>query len=357
MWYDIGEERRGNTVAYMNEADFRKKLRGAVYGCYLFFGEEDYLKSYCIKAAREQMGIDEGLACFNDIVIDFPEFTVDALADALMMPPMMCDRKLVVVKSFDFGSVKPSEIEGLIALLKQFREDTENLLILSVIPEGLDVGFLPKRPSALFKRLSEVCTPVQFEVSSPAKLSAWAARHFQHEGIAADDGAVRFLINYCGRSMYELSAEIGKVCAYLHSVGRNQVTEADIRYVTVPEEDCDSFALSNAVMAGDRAEALAVLSVMKFRQVKPEFALVEISNLFCQIYQSKMLMAEGLGQSDIAKILGLHEYKAGLCMKTARQMSEETLARAISLCQDADLAMKSYAKRNYEQIEKLVCLL
>ena len=344
-------------MAYINEAEFRKMLRGAVHGCYLFFGEEDYLKSYCIKAAREQLGIDEGLACFNDIVIDFPEFTVDALADALMMPPMMCDRKLVVVKSFDFAGVKAAEVEGLLALLKQFREDTENLVIISVIPDGLDVGFLPKRPSALFKRLMEVCTPVHFEVSSPAKLAAWAARHFQHEGIAAGDGAIRFLINYCGRSMYELSSEIGKVCAYLNSVGRREVTEEDIRFVTVPEEECDTFALSNAIMAGDRAEALSVLSVMKFRQVKPEFALAEISNLFCNIYQTKMLMAEGLNQSDIAKILGLHEYKAGLCMKTARQMPETTLARAVSLCQDADLAMKSYAKRNYEQIEKLVCLL
>ena len=344
-------------MAYINEAEFRKRLRGELWGCYVFFGEEDYLKSYCVKAARENICPDEGLACFNDIAIDFPDFTVDALADALAAPPMMCERKLVVVKSFDFGAVKPTDVDALVTLMGQYREDRENLLILSVIPDGLVVGYLPKRPSALFKRLTDVCTPVHFEASTPAKLYAWAARHFQHEGIAANDDAVKYLVEYCGRSMYALSFEIGKLCAYLHASGRGEVTREDIRFVTVPEEECDSFALSNAVMAGDRAGALSVLSVMKFRQVKPEFALAEIAGLYCNLYQIKLLMTEGLGQADIAKILKLHEYKAGLYMKSAARHTEQSLARAVSLCQDADLAMKTYAKRNYEQIEKLVCLL
>lgn len=344
-------------MAYINEAEFRKRLRGELWGCYVFFGEEDYLKSYCVKAARENVCPDEGLACFNDISIDFPDFSVDALTDALAAPPMMCERKLVVVKSFDFGGIKPSEVEALLTLMGQYREDRGNLLILSVIPDGLDVGYLPKKPSALFKKLMDVCTPVLFEASTPAKLYSWVARHFQHESIAASDDAVRFLVDYCGRSMYVLSAEIGKLCAYLHASGRNEVTREDIRFVSVPEEECDTFALSNAVLAGDRAAALSVLSVMQFRQVKPEYALSEISTLYCNLYQIKLLMTEGVPQSEIAKILRVHEYKVGLYMRTAQRMTEAALIRAVTLCRDTDLATKTYGKRNYEQIEKLVCLL
>ena len=344
-------------MPYINEAEFRKRLRGELWGCYVFFGEEDYLKSYCIKAARESVCPDEGLACFNDISIDFPDFTVDALTDALAAPPMMCERKLVTLKSFDFGSVKPTDVEAVIALMRQYREDTGNLLIVSVIPDGLDVGYLPKRPSALFKKLMEASTPVQFEASTPAKLQAWAARHFKHEEIEASEDVVRYLVEYCGRSMYALSSEIAKLCAYLHSQGRDRVTREDVRYITVPEEECDTFSLSNAVMAGDRSGALSVLSVMKFRQVKPEFALFEIASLYCNLYQTKLLMTAGQSQSDIARMLKVHEYKVGLYMKTVARLSEEALSRAVRLCQDADLAMKSYGKRDYEQIEKLVCLL
>ena len=341
----------------ITEAEFRKRLQGSLSGCYLFFGEEDYLKSYCIKAARERICPDEGLACFNDISVEFLDFSVESLTDALAAPPMMCDCKMVTVKSFNFGEVKSSEIDGLIALMGAYRDDPSNLLILSVIPDGIDAG-TPKKPSALFKRLAEVCTPVYFEASSPAKLAAWAVRHFRHESIEIDDATARFFIEYCGRSMNALVSEIRKLCSYIHGAGRTAVTEADIRTVSVPEEECDAFALTNALMAGDRARALNVLSIMQFRQVKPEYALSEISRMYCEMYQTKALMESGVTlKSDIAKLTRVHEYRTGLYMTAVARQSAESLARAVELCADADLAMKSYGKRNYEQIEKLVCLL
>lgn len=341
----------------ITEAEFRKRLQGPLSGCYLFFGEEDYLKSYCLKAAREKICPDEGLACFNDISVEFLDFSVEALTDAMAAPPMMCDCKIVTVKSFNFGEVKAAEVDGLIALMAAYRDDPSNLLILSVIPDGIDVG-TPKKPSALFKRLCEVCTPVQFEASSPAKLAAWAIRHFRHENIDVSDSMARFLVEYCGKSMYTLSSEIKKLCAYLHAVGKSTVTEEDIRTVSVPEEECDAFALTNALMAGDRARALTVLSVMQFRQVKPEYAIAEIARMYCEMYQTKLLMESGVtAQSEIAKLTRVHEYRTGLYIRAVARQSTESLARAVALCGDADLAMKSYGKRNYEQIEKLVCLL
>lgn len=341
----------------ITEAEFRKRLQGPLSGCYLFFGEEDYLKSYCLKAAREKICPDEGLACFNDISVEFLDFSVESLTDAMAAPPMMCDCKIVTVKSFNFGEVKAAEVDGLIALMAAYRDDPSNLLILSVIPDGIDVG-TPKKPSALFKRLCEVCTPVQFEASSPAKLAAWAIRHFRHENIDVSDSMARFLVEYCGKSMYTLSSEIKKLCAYLHAAGKSTVTEEDIRTVSVPEEECDAFALTNALMAGDRARALTVLSVMQFRQVKPEYAIAEIARMYCEMYQTKLLMESGVtAQSEIAKLTRVHEYRTGLYIRAVARQSTESLARAVALCGDADLAMKSYGKRNYEQIEKLVCLL
>ena len=341
----------------ITEAEFRKRLQGPLSGCYLFFGEEDYLKSYCMKAAKEKICPDEGLACFNDISVEFLDFSVEALTDAMAAPPMMCDCKIVTVKSFNFGEVKAAEVDGLIALMAAYRDDPSNLLILSVIPDGIDVG-TAKKPSALFKRLCEVCTPVHFEASSPAKLAAWAVRHFRHENIEVSDSMARFLVEYCGKSMYNLSSEIKKLCAYLHAAGKSTVTEEDIRRVAVPEEECDAFALTNALMAGDRARALTVLSVMQFRQVKPEYAIAEIARMYCEMYQTKLLMESGVtAQSEIAKLTRVHEYRTGLYIRAVARQSVESLARAVALCGDADLAMKSYGKRNYEQIEKLVCLL
>lgn len=344
--------------AIITEAEFRKRLQGPVSGCYVFYGEEDYLKAYCIKAARERICPDEGLACFNDITVDFQDFSVESLTDALAAPPMMCDCKMVTVRSFDFGAIKPSEVEGLLALMGAYRDDPSNLLILSVIPEGVDMGYA-KKPSALCKKLLEVSTPVHFEASTPARLASWAVRHFKHESIDVDERTARFLVDYCGKSMYALSSEIEKLCAYLHGKGRTDVKEEDIRAVSVPEESCDAFALTDALLAGDRAAALSALSVMRFRQVEPGYVLAEISQTFCFLYQVRRLSEGGMDRRDIGKVFRppLHEYRVEKFLAASTRHSEASLTRAIELCADADLAMKSYGKRNYEQIEKLVCLL
>lgn len=347
----------------ITEAEFRKRLSAPLSGCYLFFGEEDYLKDFCLKAAREKICTDEGLAVFNDVALNFSDVAPDALADtlsnALSVPPMMSDCKIVTMRAMDFGALKPDDLKGLIGVLDTYREDPSNLLILSALPDGFDAGILPKKPSSLFKEISAVCTPVHFEPSTPAKLAGWAVRHFRHEGVEASDAVVRFLIDYCGTSMQTLSLEIGKLCAYVLANGRTAVTEQDVRAVAIPQVDCDFFALSNAILAGNHAEALSVLAVMKFRHVKPEYALAEISQIYCNLYQIKRLAECGMDAAQIGKVFhpAMHSYKVELNLRAARRYSNESLVRAIDLCADADLAMKTYAKRNYEQIEKLVCLL
>ena len=341
----------------ITENEYRKRLKNGVRGAFVFFGAEDYLKSYAIKATRQTVCPDEGFACFNDITIDFPDFTADGLARALEAPPMMADCKLVVLKSFNFNAIKPSECEAVLALLEEYGKDEMNVLIISVIPNGLDVGYLPKKPSAILKRIMESATPVQFEPSGTAKLSVWVARHFEHEGIRVSDRVAKFLVEYCGSGMFELSNEIKKLAAYLHFHNKNEVTEDDIRFVSVPETEFDPFAFSNAAMNGNRAEALEALAVMKFRQVKPEYALAEIAGLYSNMYTAKLLKESGATAADIAKIIKVHEFKVGLYLKATENASLDRLKRSLELCLDADLAMKTYGKRNYEQIEKLICLL
>ena len=81
------------------------------------------------------------------------------------------------------------------------------------------------------------------------------------------------------------------------------------------------------------------------------------SPTYSSLYLTKTLKESGATQADIAKVLKIHEYKVGLYIKAVEHTSLEKLKRSLELCLDADLAMKTYGKRNYEQIEKLVCLL
>lgn len=344
-------------MVILNESDFRKRLKTKPNGLFLFLGDEDYLKSYCVTVARQTVCPDEGLACFNDVVVDFPDYTSEALENALAAPPMMTDCKLVVLKSFRFDALKPSEVDSLCNILDAYKNDTANLLILWVVPNGMDVGYLPKRPSALLSRLAASVTPVNFEQASPQKLALWVIRHFADQNVKISDANARLVVDTCGRSMYALASEIDKLAAYVLSHNRDEVTPEDIRTVAIPEEEFDAFALTNAVMAGKRQEALDVLAVMKARQIKQELVFSEISRLYSDLYLTKLLLSNGRGAADVAAILKIHEYKAGLYQRAVDKIPTQRLKRALMLCRDADLAMKSFSRRNYEQIERLICVI
>ena len=340
----------------LSEADFRKKLKENPTGIYLFFGDEDYLKSYCVRAARNAVCPDEGLACFNDVTIDFPEYTPEALENALSSPPMMTDCKLVVLKSIDFGTMNTQELDTFCNILEAYQNDTSNLLLLSVIPNGLDVG-TPKKPSPLYTRLCKLATMVSFDAATPQKLITWIQRHFASKQIHISESQARLLMEISGKGMYTLSSEIEKLCFYILAHGRNQVTDEDIRFVAVPVEECDAFALTNAAMAGQRKQALDVLVALRTRQVKPEYVFGDIARLYSELYLTKLYLANGKTVSDIASLFRIHSYKAGLYAKAVDRVSFDKLRHILSLCQSTDLALKSYAKRNYEQIEKLICLI
>ena len=53
----------------ISNLDFTKKIKDNPDGNYLFYGEEDYLKSHAIKSLKDAMGIDETLEIFNFIQI------------------------------------------------------------------------------------------------------------------------------------------------------------------------------------------------------------------------------------------------------------------------------------------------
>ena len=65
--------------AMISQAEYRRQIGKTAGHAYLFFGEEDYLKSFAVRQTREAVCPDEGFAVFNDMTIDALDFTPEAL--------------------------------------------------------------------------------------------------------------------------------------------------------------------------------------------------------------------------------------------------------------------------------------
>ena len=154
--------------------------------------------------------------------------------------------------------------------------------------------------------------------------------------------------------MYALSFETEKLSYYVLQNGRDTVTREDVKNVAIGAIDTDAFALANAVLDGRSADALAALSVMKFRRVDPIIILSEVSRVVCDLMAVKTLQEQGMPQGEIARSLKMNEYKTRIYANGAASKSRERLTRALTLCADADLALK-LSPQVYMAIENLIC--
>lgn len=340
----------------IKEADFRRQIKAPCGGSYLFFGDEDYLKAYAVRMAREVICDDPSFAVFNDVRLDAMDFTPDKLQGALMPPPMMADYKIVTLCGLDLTTLKPSELEGLCQVLEEAEQYPYNLLIVSIPAGGMDIGYLPKRPSALLNRLGTCLTPVHFERTTPQKLAAWIGRHLTHNGVSADAATCHAMIETCGHDMFTLAGETDKLSYYVLAHGRTAATVEDVRTVCCSVTEYDAFAFANAVMEGRREEALHILAQLKFRRTEPVIILGEITRVFCDLFAVKAMASDSAPTAQIASALKMHEYKAGLYQRAAAALSWDRLRAAIDLCAEADAALKS-SPQGYLALERLICAL
>lgn len=340
----------------MREDGFRKQLKSGLSGGYLFFGDEDYLKAFAVKSAREAVCADESFAIFNDMKIDALDYSAPALLDALMPFPMMGEQKIVTVNGLNIDSLKPSEIDDLCDVLATLSEYDYNVLIISVPAGGLDEGYLPKRPSAVLTKLAKYLTPVRFESISASRLVSWVGKHFAHNGVEAAPEVCSFMIDYCGASMFTLAAETDKLSYYVLEHGRTKVSAEDVKEAAIAEISLDTFALANAILDGRYDAALDALSVMKFRRVEPVIIMSEVSRVICDLIAVKAMLDEGNSTAEISSAFKMNEYKVKMYVSGASGKSMKKLKRAIELCSEADAALK-LSPQGYTAIERLICAL
>ena len=340
----------------IKEDVFRKQMKKGLSGGYLFFGDEDYMKGFALRSARESICSDETFALFNDVRIDAMDYSASALLDAMIPPPMMADKKIVSVSGLNISSLRANEVDDLCEALSALSEYDYNVLILSVPAGQIEEGNPVRKPSAILTRLSEFLTPVYFEPISAARLTGWVEKHFEHHGVRATPEVCSALIERAGRSMFDLASETEKLSYYALQNGRDHVSAEDVLKVSASVIDSDAYALANAILDGRYSAAIDALSVMKFRRVEPVIILAEVSRVICDLVSIKALQSDGMPPAQIAATLKMNEYKAKLYASAASGKTKEKLERALLLCSEADLALK-LSPQGYTAIEKLICTL
>lgn len=337
----------------MNLTDFKARLKSEnPKGWYIISGEEEYLKRY-YKNEIKRLLISEGdpFAIFNHSAFDGGlDFDIMAFIEAIKAPPMMSDAKVIEWNFADLSKLREKELSALLDIAASKDDYSYATVIISALPDGFDAG-TPKKPTKIYKTLSEHFDILNFEKSTDAQLAAWIQKHFSAEGLAAGREVASALIMRVGHSMQTLSFEIDKLSAYAKANGKREITETDVNEICASSIESEAFAISNAIIEKNTEKAFLALEDMKLQRIDAGQILAQLSKTYADLMSVALFTEEGKSASDTAEIMKFHPYKLGLYMNAAKKLGAAKIAESLSTLIRTDASSKSGGISGYEAIE------
>lgn len=337
----------------VTDSEFRDAVKcGNLEGGYLLFGDEDFLKGrYAADMCRAVC--DGQFEEFNILKADGADISAAALEEMIAGYPMMAERKAVLFTGFRAGGLREKELEAYLGVFSRLTDYPHTVLAVCVPSDAMDPGTLPKKPSSLYKKLTEYLTPVSFELKGVAALKKWINTQFARAGADVHFDMADAMISYCGRDMNILHGECEKLIAYALATG-TQITPKTVGFVCCKNEEDDAFALANSVLSGDRRGALSALRKYRDRKDEPVAVCAALARVLTDMLHVCMLQSAGEQKKDIASALKMHEYKCSLYMQSLKGVEPGRIRAAVDRCMEADALLKS-TDLKYIALERLIC--
>ena len=313
---------------------FRADLAaGNVGTAYIFYGEESFLREHSLQELRKKL-IPSGAEEFNYHRLEGKDLTMQALGEMAEAMPMLAERTLIVVTDPDLFGLPEEQRERLIALL----EDVPPYCCLVFVYDVTE--YKPNRTmKKLCAALNAHVQAVEFRPADNNDLVDWIIRHFRALDKGIDRAAAEHLIFTCGSLMTGLLPEIGKIAAYTRG---KTVTVADIDAVADPVLSAEVFRLSDAVLAGDRRRAAALLGELLKMQTEPLLILGALSSQLRRIYTARLALDSGKDRCWLMDLWGYtSDYPVRLLLSAAEKATRAWCADAVLQCRTLDRRLKS----------------
>lgn len=304
---------------------------GTIGRCYLFYGEETYLRDYYLEAVQKKLLLP-GFEEFNLHAFQGKELSFQDLQDAVDAFPMMAERSVVLVHDYDLYANEERRTQ-----LEQLFRDLPDYLCLIFIYDQLE--YKSGGNTKLGKLVKQTATVVEFRPQSQSDLNAWIRRRFKALGKEIDNPSAEYLTFLCGGLMTGLASEIEKISFYASGTA---ITKADIDAVADPVLDARVFQMTDAISARDFRRAAAVLSDLYQLNNEPIMILSVLGRQLRQLWSARLYLENHKNQSALAALWDMKsDWQARRLMEAARRFDLGWCRRAVILAEETDVAMKS----------------
>lgn len=279
------------------------------HNLYLLYGDEEYLKryyrenlKYCILEDSDDMNFSK----FENKGIDLNE--VRSIADTL---PFFSEHRLIIIQ--DSGLFKSSN---------DFTDYLEHM------PDSTIIVFVEKeidKRNKLYKYINKNGIAAEIKVKDSEEVLNWAAKRLKESGKVFTRKTMEYFLQRVDNNLYNLSNEIEKIAAY--TVGREEITIADIDAVCPAYLQNHIFQMVDAVGAGDTDKALKLYNELIELKEAPSYILYMLIRHF-----NILLQIGSMGnapKNQVASKIGISPYFVGNYQRQSSRFSGKQLKQAL----------------------------
>ena len=329
--------------------NLKKQLKeGNLSPLYVFYGEEDFLRDMYVKRVTDCVP-DGGFPEFNHIKLEGKDVPYSEYDDAWESFPMMTDKKLIHIKNSDIFSMKRAE-KGETSVSSEDKKEfwTEKLKRISddtvVIFDEMNVD----KRSALYKAAAKAGTVVEFEFLSEADMVTWVVKQCLNAKKKMSKENAYYLITLCDPGLNNVNNELNKLLDYCDE----EIYRSDIEKVVSKSMQVIVFELTDAIMAGNTARAMATLSDLKTVRENPFTLLYLMLSNFEKLLHTKLM--QGASQGEVASAVGVAPFIARKYIESAAGFSQEALKWMVRRVAEIDLEIKEGKVDDWTALEQYV---
>lgn len=325
----------------MKRDEFLQSLdKGSAGNLYLFEGEEENLKQEALNLVREKF-LPEGFEDLNETVLIAPE--ADDVIAAAETLPFMADRRLVIIRDCPGLTGKKEADDKLVDYLKNVSPSCMLIFYCIGKPDGR------KKLCAAIKKNGK---DVLFEPLKGPALSSWIVSRFHEQGKECSVRNADFLAFTSGSDTEQLKGEIAKIVSLI--ADRADVQPDDISSIATRSTECTVFQLTDAVVTGQDAKALALMKDL-LRNGTERLLIVAMLLRHFRILRSLMIMRMEKQSPDfIRSAMGMAPFMVEQYTRQLSRISGKQIRLGFEACLDTEFRIKSGRIAQEGAVEALV---
>jgi len=314
---------------------------------YYITGEDEYQKDEAIRQLVEA-AIEPSSRDFNLDIRRAGELDGESLAVLLSTPPMMADRRVIVLR--DVGALRKDARRVLDEYLKTPAAD---LLLIMASSSG-------SKPDS---SLASSSISLEFDPLSGERIPRWIAHHADSAlGVRISEAAAELLQAAVGNDLYQLSGELDKLASFVE--GRDQEIGEDAVAAVVGVRRGETLSdLLDAVADRNAARALELIPhVMAQPKTTGVSVVMALSTQMLAISWGRAKLDEGLPNARLSQEYFnlLRETGAftgrpwgsatAAWSRATERWSRESLDHALDSLLEVDVALKESRVSSEEQL-------